>query len=548
MSAFRDFNLNPKLLETLASLGFETPSPIQTGAIPILTEFKDDFIGLAPTGTGKTAAFSLPLLNRLAEQKTRGVQGLILCPTRELALQVSTQIDKLGKDLGIRSLPVYGGAGYRDQIRGLKSGASVVVGTPGRVLDHLRSGLLQLNNLQALILDEADEMISMGFQEDIETVLAQIPKEQARIWLFSATMSKQIRKIADNYLTSPKMIELNNREKVPTQLEQIYFVTREANKPDVVCKLIEDAPGFYGLIFCQTKALVTELTQELVDRGYKADSLHGDKTQEARERTLRSFRDRKLQILVCTDVASRGIDVQDVTHVVNYSLPRETENYIHRIGRTARSGKKGVAYSLVSPSQRGLVGRIEKITGIRMKEGVIPSSRLLRERKLGHLLNTFKEARFPLETVENVQAKWGEALEGFSREEIATRLLMMIAPELINPEAFTKDEEPAQFERSFQERRGGGRPRQGGGQSYDRHRPRRNSQDGERAPRRFDNEGERSERPARRFQNEGDRTERGPRRSFRDDAKTRYRTGSKPSGGQAGPGWKASKPEKSRSW
>lgn len=461
MSSFNDFELNPKLAATVAALGYETPSPIQIGAIPILKKFEKDFIGLAPTGTGKTAAFGLPLINRLSEVRGKGTQALILCPTRELALQVSGQIDKFGKGLNLNALPVYGGAGYRDQIRGLKAGTPIVVGTPGRVLDHLRSGTLDLSNLQCLILDEADEMISMGFQEDIETVLAQIPKDQAKIWLFSATMNAQIRKIANSYLTKPDMVELLNREKVPTQLEQIFFVTRESNKPDVLVKLMEEAGEFYGLIFCQTKALVVELTQHLVDKGYKADSLHGDKTQDARERTLRSFREKKLSVLVCTDVASRGIDVNDITHVINYSLPRELENYIHRIGRTARSGKKGIAFSLVTPSHRALVGRIEKVTGTKMKEGVIPSNKILREKQLGNLLTTFQAKETNAEALKLVSGKWAEAVTEMSKEEIVTKLLMMVAPDLLDPKKMAAKEETQSFERDFKPRanfddRGGG--------------------------------------------------------------------------------------------
>lgn len=432
MSSFADFALKETLLETLNQLGFLTPSPIQAEAIPLLKDFDRDFIGLAPTGTGKTAAFALPLLNNL-DPKMKALQALILCPTRELALQVATQINSLGAGLGLKAAAIYGGAGYADQLRALRSGVPIIVGTPGRLLDHLRGGNLRLDSLKALVLDEADEMISMGFQEDIETILEAIPEGQSRLWLFSATMSPEIRRIADNYLHEPARVELTQKNKVPGQLEQIYFVTRESNKPEVLGKLIEDAMDFYGLIFCQTKVQVTDLTQRLVDSGYKVDCLHGDKTQEARERTLRSFRERKLQMLVCTDVAARGIDVQDITHVVNFSLPREIENYVHRIGRTARNGKTGIAMSLVSPVQRALVGRIEKRTGAKMKEGVIPSTRLLKEKKLAQLFLKFQSAETHPEGLERVASVWGEAIKEMTREEIAARLLALISPELLQP-------------------------------------------------------------------------------------------------------------------
>lgn len=459
MSSFSDYDLKPTLLTTLAAMGFEKPSPIQEAAIPLLKSFEKDFIGLAPTGTGKTAAFALPLLNNLADHKTKGLQALILCPTRELALQVATQINKLGQGLGLRAQAVYGGAGYAEQIRALKSGVPIIVGTPGRILDHMRSGNLKLEGLKALVLDEADEMISMGFQEDIETVLKEIPAGQSRLWLFSATMSPEIRRIADRYLTKPDLIVLNQVNKIPTELEQIYYVTREGNKAEVLGKLIEDAGEFYGLIFCQTKALVVDLTQQLVDQGYKADNLHGDKSQDARERTLKSFRERKLQILVCTDVASRGIDVKDITHVVNYSLPRELENYIHRIGRTARSGKKGIALSLVTPSHRALVGRIEKRTGVRMKEGVIPSSRMLKEKKLAKLLERFQSIETHDEGMARVRSTWAEAIKEMTREEIAARLLALISPELLQPTPAAPPPEMRDSRDSYD--RGG--PRRSGG-------------------------------------------------------------------------------------
>lgn len=441
-------------------MGFETPSPIQSAAIPLLKDFDKDFIGLAPTGTGKTAAFALPLLNNL-DPKTKGLQALILCPTRELALQVATQINKLASGLNLKAAAVYGGAGYADQLRALKSGTQIIVGTPGRVQDHMRSGALRLDSLRALVLDEADEMISMGFQEDIETILKEIPEGQSRLWLFSATMSREIRRIADKYLQTPALVELTQENKVPEALEQIYYVTRESNKAEILGKLIEDAGDFYGLIFCQTKVLVVDLTQQLVDSGYKADSLHGDKTQEARERTLKSFRDRKLQILVCTDVASRGIDVNDITHVVNYSLPRELESYIHRIGRTARSGKKGIAMSLVTPSHRALIGRIEKRTGVRMKEGVVPSTRMLKEKKLAQLLEKFQTVQTNDEGMSRVRSTWAEAIKEMTREEIAARLLALLSPELLQPTpatpAFEERPERRFDSRSDSRSRGGDR-------------------------------------------------------------------------------------------
>lgn len=517
MNSFDEFELKPELLETLKRMGFEKPSPIQVAAIPLLKEFNKDFIGLAPTGTGKTAAFALPLLNYLTDHREPGLQALILCPTRELALQVATQINKFGIGSGLRAQAVYGGAGYAEQIRAIRSGCPIIVGTPGRLLDHMNSGTLKLNTLKALILDEADEMISMGFQEDIETILAAIPEGQSRLWLFSATMSPEIRKIADRFLHNPDRVELNHTQKVPSQLEQIYYVTRESNKPDVLAKLIEEVGNFYGLIFCQTKALVVELTQRLVDMGYKVDSMHGDKTQDARERTLKSFRERRLQVLVCTDVASRGIDVQDITHVVNYSLPRETENYIHRIGRTARSGKKGVAMALVSPAQRVLIGRIEKRTGVKMKEGVIPSTRILKDRKVGQLLEKFMATEVHAEGLSRVHGTWTEAMKEMTREEVAARLLSLISPELMRPTVVEPPPEPRREER--RDSRGPRRP-------FNDRGPRRSYDEGDRRPRRDSDDS----RPRRAFVRRDDAGPGEGRREDRGESRPRPQMGDKAHG------------------
>ncbi len=435
MESFDQLDLNPVLQQTIAQMGFSKPSEIQAQALPILLGSKVDFIGLAATGTGKTAAFAIPMLERIASSKgaRTGVQALILCPTRELALQVSGQIDQLGKGLGVRSVPIYGGAGYGDQIRGIRSGAAVVVGTPGRVIDHLEKGTLSLDGIDTLILDEADEMISMGFKEDLETVLSNIDRERSNVWLFSATMSREVRKVADTYLQDPEQVQINRGEMLPSTIEQIYFATQENNKPEIIKKLIDAADEFYGLIFCQTKALVIDLTQYLKNEGYRVDCLHGDMDQNARERTMRAFRERAVTTLICTDVASRGLDVKDVTHVINYSLPREMDNYVHRIGRTGRSGKTGIAYSLVTASHRGLIGRIEKMTKSRMVEGRIPSRKEIAAKKLARSLPKFLEQEAHAKAAELLSPEWREALAEMPGEEIAARFLAILHGDIFNP-------------------------------------------------------------------------------------------------------------------
>jgi len=442
MQNFNELNLSTPILRAITDLGYTTPSPIQAQTLPILLDEPTDFLGLAATGTGKTAAFGIPLLERI-DPAQRSVQALILCPTRELAVQVAGQIGLLGKYLGISALPIYGGAGYGDQIRGLRQGTTIVVGTPGRVVDHLDKGTLVLDNLTTLILDEADEMISMGFKEDLERVLSSVPEGQANTWLFSATMGPEVRRVADAYLHEPRQVQVNRTEMVPNAVEQVYFATSESNKPEVLCKLIDAAEDFYGIVFCQTKALVTDLHQYLMGRGYRVDCLHGDMDQNARERTMRGFRERKCTILIATDVACRGLDVKDISHVVNYSIPRELDNYVHRIGRTGRSGKSGLAFSLVTPSHRGLIGRIERMTKSKMKEGKIPSRKDIGVRKVAKSLELFESQQTHGRAVELMDESWKKSISGMSKEEIAGRFLA-----LLHPEVFAAEREQAQAVRT----------------------------------------------------------------------------------------------------
>lgn len=440
MQSFAELSLSAPLARAIQDLGYEKPSAIQASTLPILLERATDFLGLAATGTGKTAAFSIPLLERL-NPEIKGVQALILCPTRELALQVRGQIDLLGKHMGVRTVAIYGGAGYSEQIQGLRQGASIVVGTPGRVIDHLEKGTLQLSGLTTLVLDEADEMISMGFKDELEAILEKCPRESSQIWLFSATMSREVRKIADTYLREPEFVQVNRTEIVPTSIEQHYFATRESDKPEVLCKLIEAAENFYGVIFCQTKALVVDLTQYLGERGYKVDCLHGDKDQNARERTMDAFRKRKVSILVCTDVAARGLDVKDITHVVNYSLPRELDTYVHRIGRTARSGKTGMAFNLVTPTHRRLIFQIEAFTKTQMQEGKIPSRREIGARRVSKQLAQFLDQPFHARVLDVMSEEWKSALQNLTAEEVASRFFAMMMPEIFNDRHSFKSEQ-----------------------------------------------------------------------------------------------------------
>ncbi|OGR92480.1 MAG: hypothetical protein A2V88_01080 [Elusimicrobia bacterium RBG_16_66_12] len=434
MKSFDDLKLSPPLARAISELGYAAPTPIQQQALPILLAGPTDFIGQAATGTGKTAAFGLPLIE-LVDPADKRVQGLVLCPTRELAIQVAGQLNLFGTHKGVRALPIYGGAGYGEQLEGLRRHPAIVVGTPGRLIDHLGRGALALDGIKTVVLDEADEMISMGFKEDLETILQATPRATSHIWLFSATIGKEVRRVADAYLRKPKHAQVNKTEMLSATVEQIYFPTRESDKPELVCKLIEAADEFYGLIFCQTKALVMDLTEHLSGRGYKVDSLHGDKTQQDRERTMRAFREKKINILVCTDVASRGLDVKELTHVINYSIPKELDAYVHRIGRTARSGQSGLAISLVTPANRYMIERIERLTKSKMTEGKVPGRKDLGMKKVAKLLTRFQGTKHHARAVALLGDEWRNAVEDMDLQEIIGRFLVMIAPEVFEDPA-----------------------------------------------------------------------------------------------------------------
>lgn len=429
MKSFQDLNLNPSIMRAMGEMGFEAPTPIQAQSLPILLDEPTDFLGLAATGTGKTVAFGVPLLERV-NPAVRAVQALVLCPTRELAIQVAGQLNLIARYLGTKALPIYGGSSFGDQIRGLRQGATIVVGTPGRVVDHMTRGTLDLAQLETVVLDEADEMISMGFKDDLEAILSRAPRETSRIWLFCATMGEDVRQVANDYLRNPAQVKVNQAARVPSAIEQIFYRVHESDKPEIVCKLIDAAPDFYGIIFCQTKALVADLTGYLQQRSYAVDCLHGDMTQDARDRTMRSFRERRVKLLVCTDVASRGIDVKDITHVINYSLPREMDSYVHRIGRTARSGKTGFALNLVTPSHRGLIARIEHVTKSKMREGKLPTRKEIGTKKVSAVLEKFQSQDGFKRALELMSDSWKESLAGMSGDEIAARFLTLSFPEV----------------------------------------------------------------------------------------------------------------------
>jgi len=380
VTSFDQLDLTKPLLKILNEVGYETPSPIQAETIPLLLHGKD-IIGQAQTGTGKTAAFALPFLSNL-NLKQKDPQVLVLAPTRELAIQVAEAFQKYATYIkGFHVLPIYGGQDYSGQIRSLKRGVHVVVGTPGRVMDHMRKGTLKLNTLKALVLDEADEMLRMGFIDDVEWVLEQIPEER-QIALFSATMPSQIRRIANKYLTDPQQVTIKVKTATAETIRQRYWPVSGLHKLDALTRILEAEAFDAMIVFVRTKTATVELAEKLEARGYSTSALNGDIQQKQRERTIDQLKKGKIDILVATDVAARGLDVTRISHVVNYDIPHDTESYIHRIGRTGRAGKHGDAILFVAPREKRMLGSIEKATRKKIELMELPSTDLINDKRV----------------------------------------------------------------------------------------------------------------------------------------------------------------------
>ncbi|CAM3131970.1 DEAD/DEAH box helicase [Streptobacillus ratti] len=367
---FKDYNLSNEMLEALEKKGFVSPSEIQALVIPELLKEETHLIGQAQTGTGKTAAFSIPILERIIP--TKKVKALILAPTRELANQVSDEIYSLKGKKEVKVLAVYGGASIENQIKNLKKGVDIVVGTPGRVIDMINKGALKLNELEYFVLDEADEMLNMGFIEDIELILEKT-NEDKKMLFFSATIPKPILAIAKRFMPEHKILKVQKKELTTHLTEQIYFEVRREDKFEALCRVLDYKPDFYGIVFCRTKSEVDEVTNKLKARNYDAEAIHGDITQGLREKALDLFKNKVLNILVATDVAARGIDVSNLTHVINYSIPQESDSYVHRIGRTGRAGNKGVAITFVTPQESRKLAQIKRETKSDIKKENIPN-------------------------------------------------------------------------------------------------------------------------------------------------------------------------------
>lgn len=437
VNAFASWNLSKEVLKSLAELNFTTPTAIQKQAIPLLLARKKDFVGLAATGTGKTGAFGVPLVEAI-NASSKSVQALIMCPTRELATQVEAQIQKMAKWKGLSTLTVYGGSSYDRQITALKRGVHIVVGTPGRLCDLVDRKVLKLNEVQTLVLDEADEMISMGFQDDLEKILSAIGEDETkRKWLFSATMSPEIRRVVSKYLPDYDKIEIHKQESERPQIEQIYYTIYPDRKLQMLSSVLYMNPEFYGLIFCQTKREVTEITEWLKRKAFKVDCIHGDRPQRERDFILKDFRSGRVKILVATDVAARGLDINDLTHVINFSLPREVESYTHRIGRTGRAGKKGLALSIVAPHEIRTLKRIQQVTKATLTKGVAPTNDELNVYRVKDVINSMNQVESDdtyYRAGKFLERKMAELKElfqfDFTVEEFLKRLLVSEHPDI----------------------------------------------------------------------------------------------------------------------
>ncbi|MCW1250136.1 DEAD/DEAH box helicase [Acaricomes phytoseiuli] len=429
---FTDFALDGRVLAALSDVGYEKPSPIQEKTLPVLLDGRD-VVGLAQTGTGKTAAFAIPALSRLAEQSdlqggnaVKGTQVLVLAPTRELAIQVAEAFTSYAKYLdGFTVLPVYGGSAYGPQLAGLRRGAQVVVGTPGRIIDHLSKGSLDLSGLQYLVLDEADEMLRMGFAEDVEQILAQTPEEK-QVALFSATMPRQIRRIAQQYLNDPVEISVKAKTTTGENTRQRYLQVMGSHKLDAMTRILEVEDYDGAIVFVRTKMDTEDVADKLKSRGYRAAAINGDIPQQQRERTVEALRSGEIDLLVATDVAARGLDVERISLVINYDIPHDTESYVHRIGRTGRAGRSGEAILFMTPRERYLLRAIEKATRQPVEQMHLPSAETVNNLRLGKFAERITEtlAGQDLATFRELVASY-QAEHEVTPEEIAAALAFM---------------------------------------------------------------------------------------------------------------------------
>lgn len=422
MSTFADFGLKSTILDALKDLGFETPTPIQDATLDIISKTNTDIIALAQTGTGKTAAFSLPILNRI-DTNVEEVQAFILSPTRELANQITKDIQNFSKYMkGLKVLPVYGGASIRDQIQGLRDKPQIVVGTPGRVLDLINKNKLKVNDIKFLVLDEADEMLSMGFKDDLDAILSSTPEDRQTL-LFSATMPDGVAHIAKNYMKKPETISMGKVNTSNVNIEHQYFVVDQRDRYTALKMLVDSNPDIYGIVFCRTKIDTQEVADMLGRDGYNSDALHGDLVQSQRDFVMSKFKSGQLQLLIATDVAARGLDVSDLTHVINYSLPDDQEVYIHRTGRTGRAGKKGIALSILTKKEVFKIKQIERQINLPVTYTKVPDGDTICNAQLMSLIDKVKNTPVDEETIAPFVQAIEQGFEGMDSIDIIKKFI-----------------------------------------------------------------------------------------------------------------------------
>ena len=422
MNRFEELGISANVVKAITELGFENPTPIQEQAIPVILNQRKDLVALAQTGTGKTAAFGLPL-TQLVDFNKKSVQALILCPTRELCLQITGDLKAFTKYIsGAHVTAIYGGASIEGQAREIKKGTQIVVATPGRMVDMIDRRLVDIKQVEFAVLDEADEMLNMGFQEDLNSILSHTPKEK-NVWLFSATMPNEVSRISRNYMQSPHEITVGNRNQGATNIEHVYYMVHARDRYNALKRILDFNPGVYGIVFCRTRAETQEVSDSLIRDGYSADSLHGDLSQAQRDFVMKRFRARTIQMLVATDVAARGIDVDDITHVVNYNLPDEIESYTHRSGRTARAGKSGTSIVILNMKEFGKIKMLERILGKKFTEAKVPTGFDVCEKQLFHLVKKIHETAVNEKEIEQYLPKIFQELQDLSKEELIKRFI-----------------------------------------------------------------------------------------------------------------------------
>ena len=482
MNLFTESNLSPEVLQAIGDLGFVEPTEIQKQTIPFISTDTRDLIALAATGTGKTAAFSLPILDMI-DDASRKIQLLVLCPTRELCLQITKDIKNYTKYLkNIKTTAVYGGSSIMDQIRSLRDKPQIIVGTPGRVIDMIGRKALDFSDVQWVVLDEADEMLSMGFKDDLETILSETP-ETKQTFLFSATMNKEVERISKNYLTNPHRISVGSINAVKKNIKHEYYVVGYRQKKEALKRLIDANPNQYSIIFCRTRMETQEVADFLMQNGYAADALHGDLSQAQRDTVMKKFRLKNIDILVATDVAARGLDVDSLTHVIHFSLPDDPEVFVHRSGRTGRAGKDGISMALIKPEESRKLKQIKSETKIEMTEKNIPTGEEIIKAQVG---GVFEKLFTEHENVFDFDQSLIPDLTNFTKEQLVHQLLQFQLKEMatyyqnrndITEQKFSRDEKPSRRERGRDRERGSERSGDRRERSDRSSKPRRKNED-----------------------------------------------------------------------